>query len=123
MSFEKLISKVHQAEDALEARERQVTADVRQFKRSWRAAWTPGRIVVAGLAAGFVVGRSGPSGTATKGSSVMRMLSMLSTLLASTTAQSAAHQAGDAAEQVEDVAGDLGTAGATARVAAAGTRR
>lgn len=118
MSFEKLISKVHQAEDALEARERQVSADVRQFKRSWRAAWTPGRIVLAGLAAGFTVGRSGPR--APKAASVMQMLSMLSSFLASTTAHAAADQAGDAAEQVEDVADDLGAGQAGTSAPASG---
>ncbi len=109
MSFEKLISKVAQAEDALEARERQVSADVRQFRRTWRAAWTPGRIVMAGLASGFLVGRSGPL-RAPKGSSVMQMLSMLSTLLASTSAQAAAHEAGDAADEAEGAAEDLSRA-------------
>jgi len=31
-----------------------------QFSRSWRAAWTPGRIVVVGLVSGFVAGRTQP---------------------------------------------------------------
>jgi hypothetical protein len=52
MSFDALLQKVKQAETALEAQERQAAADWRQFKASWRAAWTPGRIVVAGLFAG-----------------------------------------------------------------------
>jgi hypothetical protein len=61
MSFDALLQKVKQAETALEAQERQAAADWRQFKASWRAAWTPGRIVVAGLVAGFLTGRVQPT--------------------------------------------------------------
>ena len=57
-TFKQLIAKVHQCEDVVEAREREVVADVRQLKASWLAAWTPWRIVAAGLATGFVVGRA-----------------------------------------------------------------
>ena len=49
MGFDALIEKVRQAEIALEARERQAAADWRQTRTSWRAAWTPGRVVLAGL--------------------------------------------------------------------------
>ena len=60
MGFDALIAKVQQAEAALEARERHTGAQWRQLKTSWRAAWTPGRIVVAGLGAGFLVGHARP---------------------------------------------------------------
>jgi len=52
MSFESLIDKVRQAETALEASERQAGANWRQFKLSWKDAWTPGRIVSIGLVSG-----------------------------------------------------------------------
>lgn len=101
MSFDKLITKVAQAENALEAQERQVAADVRQFKSSWRAAWTPGRIVVAGLVSGFLVGRAEPLRSAAQGGSVVRIVSLLTGLFASSTAQAAASKADVAAENAE----------------------
>lgn len=104
MSFDKLIHKVHQAEDALEARERQVSADIRQFKRSWRAAWTPGRIVIAGLVSGFAIGRAQPVRAVARSGSMMQVVSMLSTLFAGTSAKAAAEEAEQAAEVADDTA-------------------
>ena len=103
MSFDALIAKVQQAEDALESRERQTTQQWRQFKATWRQSWTPGRIVIAGLAAGFVVGRARPLRVAS-GGGVLQMLSALSGLLASGSAQVAAEEAGQAASAAETAA-------------------
>jgi len=103
MSFEKLQLKVQQAEDAVEAQERRAAADWRQLRGSWTSLWTPGRIVLAGLASGFLVGRAQPKVAAT-GGGVMRMLASLATLLASTQAQAAAGEAEQAAETAEDTA-------------------
>lgn len=104
MSFKHLIAKVAQAEAALEAQERQVAADWRQLKASWRSAWTPGRIVIAGLATGFVVGRAQPLKSAARGGQVMQMISMLSSLFATGTAKVAADEAKVAAETTSEVA-------------------
>jgi predicted phage tail protein len=104
MSFEQLIAKVKQAEDALEAQERRVSADLRQLKSSWRAAWTPGRIVVAGLVSGFFVGRARPLRAAASGGSLMQMISMVSSLVAGGSAQAAAGEAERAAETTTEVA-------------------
>lgn len=98
MSFEKLIDKVNQAEAALEAEERRVAADIRQMKASWRAAWTPGRIVIAGLVSGYMTGRAEPLQNAARNGGVVRIVTLLSGLFASTAAQSAAEDADDAAE-------------------------
>ena len=103
LTFEKLLEKVAQAEHAVEAQERRAAADWRQLKRSWRAAWTPGRIMLAGLASGFLVGRARPA-SAVSGSGVLRMLASLSALLASGQAQVAAGDAEQAAETAEDTA-------------------
>ncbi|NUS60563.1 MAG: hypothetical protein HOQ01_06405 [Lysobacter sp.] len=103
MSFESLIEKVHQAETALEAKERQAAADWRQVKSSWLAAWTPGRIVVAGLVAGFVVGKLEPAKKAAKGGSLLQLLTAVAGMFAGGSAQVAATKAEDAAEQVEQV--------------------
>ena len=118
MSFDKLIDKVSQAEAALEAQERRVAADVRQFKSSWRAAWTPGRIVIAGLVTGFVTGRAEPLRNAARSGSVVRIVSLLSGLFATATAQVAAGDAEDAAADAE-VAADAAAPVAAAGMAAA----
>lgn len=105
MNFEQLIAKVEQAEDALEARERELVADWRQLRASWRAGWTPGRIVIAGLASGFVAGRLQPGRLLAKGGGgLMQLLSMLSGLVASGSAQAAAGEAEHAAASAEDAA-------------------
>lgn len=104
MSFDKLQKKVKQAEDALEAEERRTAADWRQLKRSWQASWTPGRIVLGGLLAGFTVGRIEPGKAVASGTGVLRMLASLGALLASTQAQAAAGDAEEAAETAEDTA-------------------
>ena len=104
MSFDKLIAKVTQAEDALEAHERRVGADLRQLKHSWKASWTPTRIMVAGVVTGFLVGRAEPLRSAARGGSVVRIVSLLSGLFASTTASQAASDAEQAADSASDVA-------------------
>ncbi|UNK48672.1 hypothetical protein MNR01_13090 [Lysobacter sp. S4-A87] len=101
MRFEKLIQKVEQAEDALEVSERAVAADVARLRTSWREAWTPGRIVIAGLAAGFVVGRAEPLRTLGKGGGLMQLVTMVSGLFAGGSAQVAAEGAEQAAASAE----------------------
>jgi hypothetical protein len=107
MSFDALIAKVGQAEAALESRERETAAQWRQLKSTWHRSWTPGRIVIAGLAAGFMIGRARPIRGAS-GSGVLQMITALSGLLASGSAQAAAAQAGDAADAAQ--AAPAGTA-------------
>jgi hypothetical protein len=106
-SFKQLIEKVDQAENALEAQERRVAADWRQLRASWKAGWTPGRIVIAGLVAGFVVGRVEPARSVAKGGSIMQMITALSGLFASATAQHAATQMDTVADDVGEVAGTV----------------
>lgn len=103
-SFQQLIEKVAQAEAALEAQERRVAADWRQLKASWRTGWTPGRIVIAGLVSGFVIGRVEPIKAGAKGGTIMQMITALSGLLASVQAQAAATEAGHVAERVDETA-------------------
>mgnify|MGYP003491009591 FL=1 len=104
MSFHALIAKVEQAEQALEARERTASAQWRQVKTTWRESWTPGRIVIAGLASGFLVGRAQPLKMAGSGG-LLNLVTALSGLLASGSAQVAAENA----EQAADAAGDTAT--------------
>ena len=116
LGFNALIEKVHQAEAALEARERQAGADWRQVKVSWKQAWTPGRIVLAGLVSGFLFGRAAP--LKRSGGGALQLLSMLGTLFAGGSAQAAAGEAEQAAEDAEAAAGS-GTAPAPAQRAPA----
>lgn len=112
LRFEQLVTKVQQAEDALEAQERSVATDLRKLKHSWREAWTPGRIVIAGLAAGFVIGRADPVRAIGKSGNLMQLVSMLSSLFAGGSAKVAAEEASQAKEQVQaDAAADTVRAG------------
>jgi hypothetical protein len=107
-SFRQLIDKVAQAENALEAQERRLAADLRQLKASWRAGWTPGRIIIAGLVGGFVIGRVEPARAGAKGSTIMQMITAVSGLMATATAKQAATEAESAATEVEQVADAVG---------------
>lgn len=103
-SFKQLVQKVAQAEAALEAQERRFAADWRQLKGSWTSGWTPGRIVIAGLVSGFVIGRVEPVKAGAKGGTIMQMITAVSGLLASTRAQHAATEVEQVARQVDGAA-------------------
>lgn len=108
MSFHALIAKVEQAEQALDARERTASTQWQQVKTTWRESWTPARIVIAGLASGFLVGRAQPLKLAGSGG-LLNLVTALSGMLASGSAQVAAEnaeQAADAAGDVAQVTGD-----------------
>lgn len=120
MSFDKLILKVTQAEDALEAHERRVAADLRQLKASWLAGWTPGRIVVVGAVSGFFFGRAEPLKAVARSGNAMQLITMLSGLFAGSSAQAAAGDAEQAAQTVDDVADRIVPEAASAAYAARG---
>jgi hypothetical protein len=108
MSYDALLEKVRQAEQALEARERSVSADWRQTRRSWRALWTPGRIAAAGVIAGFAFGwsRAGRASVAGTGFGLLKLGTSLVTLVGSLQAKAAADEAGDAATKTRVAAHD-----------------
>ncbi|MBU8975906.1 MULTISPECIES: hypothetical protein [unclassified Lysobacter] len=112
LSFKQLVAKVHQAEDVLEERERTVAADLGQLKSSWLAAWTPWRIVTAGLVSGFVVGRAEPLRAIGKSGGLMQMVSMVASLVAGGSAKVAAEEATEANEQVQAEAAETSATGA-----------
>ena len=107
-----LVEKVRQAETALEAKERQASADWRQLKASWISSWTPGRIVIAGLVSGFAIGKLEPVKKVASGSGALQLMSALAGLFAGGSAQAAASQAEDAAQSAEQTA-DAVAPGAT----------
>ncbi|MEO5962171.1 MAG: hypothetical protein ABIO75_05555 [Thermomonas sp.] len=109
MSFEDLIQKVKQAEIALETSERRTVSRWKQLKLVWKENWTPGRIVIAGLASGFLVGRSRPLKLAGSGG-VLNLVTALSGLLASSSAHAAADEAGQAANAADSAAAQVATA-------------
>ena len=103
VTFEQLVRKVQQAEDVLEMRERGVASSYQRLCRTWKAGWTPLRIVTVGLASGFLTGRAEPLRALT-GARMLQMVSALSGLFASAQATFAADQAQEAADSAEDVA-------------------
>ncbi|HEY5849818.1 MAG TPA: hypothetical protein VIT62_03505 [Lysobacter sp.] len=120
MRFEQLIQKVDQAEDVLEESERRVATQLGGLRDSWREAWTPGRIVIAGLVAGYVVGRAEPVRALSKGGGLMQVITMVSGLFAGGSAQVAAEGAEQAAASAEQAAGvPAGTAADTQAISAA----
>lgn len=121
VGFEALVEKVSQAEAALEAKERQATADFRQLKSSWRLSWTPGRIVIAGLVSGFVVGKLEPTKKVATGNGVVQLLTALGGLFAGTSAQAAAGKAENVAESAQQTAAAVDPTGAAAASVAANT--
>ncbi len=119
MSFEKLIKKVAQAENAVEANERRIGADLRQLKSSWLSMWTPGRIVIAGLASGFLIGRAEPVATVARGGRLLRSAGTLITLFSGVTAATAAEDAKEAGEVAETILAANGTGAVNAAAASA----
>ena len=118
MGFDALLSKVKQAEDALETREREAAVRWRQLKGDWRAAWTPGRIVVVGLVSGFVFGRS----RALRGGGGSGVLALVRTLAPMLAGLQAGVQTAQAAQEeaVEDVQAQVAAANAGADVTGIG---
>ncbi|MFT4178787.1 MAG: hypothetical protein QM612_04885 [Thermomonas sp.] len=86
MSLRPLIERVARAERQLEAREQRTRAHVQQAKATWHAGWTPWRIVVAGLAAGFAVGHARPL-RLVDGGDLLKLAGLLPGLLARRDAQ------------------------------------
>lgn len=111
MSFEELQAKVARAENALEAHERRVAADVRVFGACWRQAWSPPRVIGAGLAAGFLAGWVRP-GRAVAGVEPARWLQLAGSLAGMFGSIHAAFAASDA-QEAADEAGAVATAAAT----------
>ena len=88
MKLKQLKHRIARAEAVLEGRERQVSVQWRSLRQIWRSAWTPTRIIIAGLGLGFVAGRSEPGAALGRiGSKLdaaphfLKLISALSTLV------------------------------------------
>lgn len=102
MKFETLQRRVERAERLVVLRAEQSVGEWESLKQTWRAGWTPGRIIAAGLAAGFLVGRANPA-RAVSGARWMQLLGSISGLFASVQATAAAAHAGEAADTADQV--------------------
>ncbi|WP_293707721.1 MULTISPECIES: protein sip-5 [unclassified Stenotrophomonas] len=121
MNFEALQRRVRRAEAVVQIRAEETTQSWQQLDRSWRSAWTPGRIIVVGLAGGFLAGKLEPGG-AFSGARWLQMIGSVSGLVASaqaSVASFAAAAAGMAASHAADAADDADEAAADAEQAAA----
>jgi hypothetical protein len=131
MNFERLRLRVERREQLLDGRLSQTQTAYATLRRNWREAWTPGRIVIAGLLAGFVAGHAEPAKAirrigAIGGPQWLRTFSALSSLFASVqaiiaavTAKGAA-EAADQAAETADVAAQTAEAGTVGETAATG---
>lgn len=110
MSLRTALARVQQAEAALATQRDAARAQWRQLGQTWRSSWTPGRLLVAGLAAGFVLGRGRPLRLAGS-SGWLRLLQSLAPLLSAFTAPTA--PATDATQNTTAEAG-IATSGESA---------
>lgn len=124
MNFNDLQTRVRRAELVVSVRSQQTLTQWSSLNALWKRSWTPGRIVVAGIATGFLAGKFEPRGKFT-GARWLQMIGSLSSLMAtaqaaaaSAMAEYAAQSADEAAEQAGDAA-EAATAAADATPAAA----
>lgn len=103
MRFELLRQRVERAETRVESCMDRAYSHRQVFRDAWRRGWTPGRIVVAGLLSGFLVGRAEPL-SKVGGARWLQMLGTVSTMLASMRAAAASEDAGEAADVAANVA-------------------
>ncbi|WP_242108896.1 protein sip-5 [Luteimonas aquatica] len=119
MKFETLKQRVIRSERLVEGRLEQTQAHATSLKTTWRESWTPTRILIAGLAAGFLVGRARPARAFRRlgglnGARWIQLIGTLSGLFASLQSTLAAATAKSAAGQAADAAQTADTAAATA---------
>jgi hypothetical protein len=121
MRFEQLRLRVQRAELRVSSCTARASAHRHEFGEAWRRGWSPGRIVIAGLLSGFLVGRAEPL-SKVGGTRWLQMLGTVSTMLASLKAASVSE---DAAQTADVAAGQAAVASQTAAEAnaqvAAGT--
>ncbi|MBO9716654.1 MAG: protein sip-5 [Pseudoxanthomonas sp.] len=121
MRFELLRQRVARAERRVETCMDNAQAHRAEFGQAWRRGWTPGRIVVAGLLSGFLIGRAEPL-SRVGGTRWLQMLGTVSSMLASLRAAAAsvdANASADVAAQ-EAVATSENVAAATGQDTPAG---
>ncbi|TWT19060.1 protein sip-5 [Luteimonas marina] len=108
MNFEGLKRRVERAEQLVDGRIVQTTGHRAALGQRWREAWTPARIVIAGLLGGVLVAKARPLRTlgAVSGTRWVQLATSLSGLLASLKAAQSAESAEAAASGAEDAAAE-----------------
>lgn len=91
MNFNTLRRRVRRAEAVVQVRMDDTARHWGALEAVWRRSWTPGRIVIAGLAGGFVAGKLEP-GRAFSGARWLQMIGSVSGLVASAQASVVAFQ-------------------------------
>ncbi len=91
MNFEALQRRVRRTEAVVQVRMDETVQQWDMLQATWRRSWTPGRIVIAGLAGGFVAGKLEPGG-AFSGARWLQMIGSVSGLVASAQASIATLQ-------------------------------
>ncbi|MDF9440938.1 MAG: hypothetical protein ABS96_20740 [Lysobacteraceae bacterium SCN 69-123] len=91
MNFEALQRRVRRTEAVVQVRMDETVRQWDTLQATWRRSWTPGRIVIAGLAGGFVAGKLEPGG-AFSGARWLQMIGSVSGLVASAQASIATLQ-------------------------------
>lgn len=120
MKFDAIRRRVERSEQLVEGRALQTGVRAHALKSTWRASWTPTRIILAGLAAGFLVGRADPTralkqlGSGGRWIQLVGALSGLFASLQSSIAAAGADKAVDRAGEAADQAGDAAAAAQTA---------
>lgn len=138
MRFSQQKHRVQRSEAVLEGRILQARESHRRLQREWRQAWSPLRIVVAGLATGFIAGQAQPQRALRKlgrlsGPRTLQLVTSVAGLVGSIQAAIAAMTTRDAAgaaqspEPEEPAAADasspIGTAASAAGPGTAPHRR
>ncbi len=113
MNFEALQRRVRRAEAVVQIRAEETTQRWSTFSQSWRSAWTPGRIVIVGLAGGFLAGKLEPGG-AFSGARWLQMIGSVSGLVSSAQASVASFAAAAAGMAAAQAAGEAEHAEETA---------
>lgn len=110
MSLTALRRRVADTECVLEARRLRLDAHWSHLKYRSHEALTPGRIVVAGLVLGFLLGRAAPLANLASGARLLRLTTGFVGLINSVMATFAAVQADEAADNAGDAAEAAGIA-------------
>ncbi len=119
MKLDALRRRVERAEGLVDGRIAQTVAQQRRFREDWRLAWSPGRIVIVGLVAGFfagkvrtarIVGAVSATRWVQLATSVTGLFASLQAAWAAQSAETAAEGAESAAEGAESAAGVAATA-------------
>lgn len=105
MTLADRLAKVDAAEREVETRRAEAAAQARRTGVLWRQSWTPGRIMIVGLATGFLTGRAQPLKLAGSGG-LLSLLRALDKLLETARSGAAAPSRPDAGAEPRPSEGD-----------------